>query len=161
MKNRKRFETVLILNFAFCLSFIILANIMNLKYNQEDFWIILIFLSLVFILINIPFYWACLWLLKMHKLGRQLSKKGRVTGTVFNLLFSVLSVFLIIGSIDLVSRFFEHNFDNDWKRLAAFILFWFSTITAVYIIIAYWIIRKKQIGSEIEESILQIGEETE
>jgi hypothetical protein len=156
MKNSKIFEITSVLNLVFCLAFIILADIMNFKYNRDILSTILVFLGMVFFIIIVPFYWACLSVLRAYRSGYQLSKRNRTYGSIITILYKVLTIFLLIGSIDLVFKFSENGFGIDWMSLAAFILFWLSTITSIYLVISYWVIRK-HINSLFAQTLSQIG----
>ena len=159
MKSTKIFELAYTINFIVNLGFVVASNILNYQNNYSDFIFILLFLSSIFLLIIVPFNWICYRLLKSYRTNMQLSKSYKILGTIFHVLFSLLTVLLIVGSIDLIAEYFELGFQN--MRYFIFnLLFWVSTTTSVYLCISYWFIRN-QMKQEANKLILQIGEENE
>ena len=156
MKSIKAFEIITILNFAFCLSFVVLLDIRNLYFNRSFFLTGFIILNFSFLLIIGPFCWTCISLVKDYKCGLQMSKRAKIFGIVLSLLYTVLLFFLIYGSFDLINRFFNYRIKNDWLQRTAIVLLWLSTITSIYLAISYWMIRK-QINLTFAQSVSQIG----
>jgi hypothetical protein len=155
-KSKRIFELCFILNFTLSLSFIILANIINLKRNYEDFYTVLIFLAIIFIVIIAPFNLICFVLLKAYKYNLQLSKKVKVLGLISNIIFFLFSVFLAWGSIDLLSKFSTDIYLTNWMAFIAYFLFWVTTITSICLSISYWVIRH-QVKYQYVDVISEIG----
>ena len=157
MKNIKAFKTINILNIVFCLSFVVLLDIRNFYLNRSFFLAPFIILNFSFLLIIVPFCWACIFLLKDYKTGLQMSKRARISGIVISLLYTIIVLFLIYGSFDLIKHFFNYRIKNDWLQRTAIFLLWLSTITSIYVVINYWVIRK-HINLTFAKSVSQIGQ---
>ena len=158
MKSKKIFEISYILNFI--LSFFLICEGISFSFekkNPGEFSIAMIFLAL-FLVIIVPFNWACYSLIRKYKLSEQLSKKGKVFGAITYILFAILTVLLIAGSVSLIYRGLDKNIYHTLYTVS----FLCMTVTAIYLCILYWIIRKKTKSDVLNNDVLsQLGTESE
>ena len=162
MKSKKFFGVINLLNFILSATFLslifyfVLIERGNLNNNDT---IGLTVLSTIFLLIITPFNWACYLLHKTYKSSQLLSKKVRIGGTIFYILFCLLTIALILGSNYLVKDFFRiRNYKFDRVNLVR-MLFLAITITAVYLCFTYWIVRK-HVKTQFANTIVQLGDES-
>ncbi|MGG9960426.1 hypothetical protein [Ferruginibacter sp. SUN106] len=162
MKNRKLFELNYILNATLFLAFLGNAIVVNLSSDNtsEHFLFVFVFLSLLFILVVAPFNFACYTLNKACKTGLQLSKRADIFGTVCYIFFNILSVLLVIGFIDLINDYFKYSLSTTTRGIFFYSIYFFFTITSVYLSISYWIIKRK-FKTQIINMVSALGNKTE
>jgi hypothetical protein len=161
MKSKKFFEISYLLNFILSLAFIFLifyATIIERASSEENFSILLLFFA-VFLLIVVPFNWICYSLHKTYKTSQQLSKKARIGGTIFYILFSLLTILEIIGFADILTDLVTSTSIRQMRFVLFALLFGSMTITGVSLCINYWFIRR-QTRVHFVDVIAQLGDET-
>jgi len=159
MKNKQFFGFGYILNFTLSLAFIIMMFYFNRRYPENDGNIIAItFFSSIFLLIVTPFNWLCYSLHKKYRSNQQLSKKAKITGTIFFVLFSLLSILQIVGTVELIDDAITNRSYIDTQLIFITSLFLSITLTSIYLCFAYWVIRK-QTRKQFVDIIAQLGQE--
>ncbi len=161
MKSKPLFVLCYILNFILSLVFIILVVYFNTQdaVNRGNIIALIVFSS-VFILVIMPFIWLCYSLDKKYKSNQQLSKKAKVAGIIFFILFSLLAIIQIIGAFDIIKDIITDPANTDTRVILFASLFLSITATSIYLCFAYWIIRK-QTRKQFVDIIAQLGENEE
>jgi hypothetical protein len=160
MKMIKFFEISYFSNFVSSLSFIgmIIYVLVEKPTDKDNFFFVSLFFA-AFLFIVVPFNWICYSLDKLYKTSQQLSKKGRIAGTIFYTLFSLLTILELFGSYDIIAHSLTRNTVRDMRLLTFVLLFWSITISAIGLCISYWIIRKKT-RIQFINVIAQLGDDT-
>jgi Na+-driven multidrug efflux pump len=84
-------------------------------------------------------------LLKAYKANLDLSKKMKVTGAIFSIIFATLATILLIGTGNFILYYLDKNASHTYTTSSVFshIIFWGLTISSVYLVAGYWATRKE------------------
>ncbi len=159
MKMIKFFEINYFVNFIASLSFIGMVIYTGIeRADREDSFFFVSLFSSAFLVIVVPFNWICYSLHKAYTSSLPLSRKGKIAGIIFYILFSLLMIPEVIGSVDIITNVVTRNTFRDARLFLFALLFWSITITAICLCISYWIVRKR-VGMQFVNVISELGNE--
>jgi hypothetical protein len=144
MKRRKLFEISYVLNCFLYLSLLCFQILENIIYNYgPDILTILASLIILFVLVVAPFDWACHKLNKAYKNSLQLSKAVGRAVIIIGILFNILTVLSISGSMIYIRDYYTDQLNTGLSSIFYYFLYGCFMITSIYLSIAYWIIRRQ------------------
>ena len=160
MKSNKLFGVGYFLNFIASSVFLAILFYFSVRENETaNNELALTYLTITFLLVILPFNWICYSLHRSYRLNLQLLKKMKIFGSILFILFSILTVLEIIGSVDIINDIFNDKFYPEFRTILFSSLFFSITISSLYLCFGYWIVRK-QTKAQFVDIIADLGKDT-